>query len=383
MSCTLVFLFLVACNSGETDALDGVYSSDTAELYTNSTGTSDGDSNLDTQSSVMSTTNALISIPVEVSGDIASFLVTCSSEEGYPALEDLYAPSGERVLHWEDWYYSQNSLTEAFFFYYDENVFNWPIREEDGPLEEGTWQVVMAGLNNRGEYIDIDMNVTVQTRKDTDPDNGTVHARIVYTGGLDSDSTVVNAVELAVEGWRDIWALYGLTLEEEYATSDLDADLTSPGFNSPEYTQETAKTDGTQVTVFIGEEIDGDIHTYGVAGGIPGPLLASDRSAVVLSWLAHAGQDGAFDDDELRIFGESMAHEVGHYLGLFHPVESNYKAWDAIDDTMECSDMNTCDANLGTNLMYPYTLCGWQYCEIQETLSDGQVAVTQYYSGTL
>jgi hypothetical protein len=53
-----------------------------------------------------------------------------------------------------------------------------------------------------------------------------------------------------------------------------------------------------------------------------------------------------------------MAHEAGHYLGLFHPIElSNGQvvSVDPLTDTDECSTEVACVANpsLFNNLMYP------------------------------
>jgi len=83
--------------------------------------------------------------------------------------------------------------------------------------------------------------------------------------------------------------------------------------------------------------------------------------------------------------GETMAHEGGHYLGLFHPVEFSYDDWDAISDTPECASETDCDETLGTNLMYPYPVCDYYYtsCVKQDQLTDGQTGVWQRYIGTL
>ena len=90
---------------------------------------------------------------------------------------------------------------------------------------------------------------------------------------------------------------------------------------------------------------------------LPGTLLPGPRSVTLVGWLNHAGVDGVLDADEEQILAETIAHEVGHYVGLFHPVESDYDSWDAIPDTVECKEFYTCEQQLGKILMYPYPVC--------------------------
>ena len=81
--------------------------------------------------------------------------------------------------------------------------------------------------------------------------------------------------------------------------------------------------------------------------------------------------------------GETMAHEVGHYTGLYHPVESNYRAWDALDDTPECTRRRDCEDALGDNLMFPYSICDATSCLVTDQLSADQEGVLQRYVAAL
>ena len=85
------------------------------------------------------------------------------------------------------------------------------------------------------------------------------------------------------------------------------------------------------------------------------------------------------------MFGETLAHEIGHYSGLFHPVECDYDCtleWDALADTPECMGWRDCEAELGTNLMFPYPVCDFYGCTPAGDLSAAQVGVWQRYTGT-
>ena len=88
----------------------------------------------------------------------------------------------------------------------------------------------------------------------------------------------------------------------------------------------------------------------GIAGGVPGPafLGPSYRSGVAIATFEIS------EDDHL---GNVMAHEVGHYLGLFHSTEKDAIFHDTLDDTE--------DDDWG-NLMF------WGWSAEQELLSEGQ-----------
>ena len=103
----------------------------------------------------------------------------------------------------------------------------------------------------------------------------------------------------------------------------------------------------------------------GIAGGIPGPpwVHGTTHSAVIVNL------DGAWDWGGPFI-GQVIAHEVGHYLGLFHATENPDSAGypyggDPIGDTWEGDS---------GNLMY-WTASGGR------TLSSGQGGVIRRYPG--
>jgi hypothetical protein len=74
----------------------------------------------------------------------------------------------------------------------------------------------------------------------------------------------------------------------------------------------------------------GGSGVLGISGGIPG--------SPGLLGVTHAGVSVAYGllKDDAETLGIVMAHEGGHYLGLFHPTEATGKAFDPLDDTPEC-----------------------------------------------
>jgi hypothetical protein len=94
-----------------------------------------------------------------------------------------------------------------------------------------------------------------------------------------------------------------------------------------------ADADDKGVNFFFCEQLtsnDGGV-LLGISGGIPGPpsINTLPHGGVILS-LAHMGEDSS-------TFGETLAHEAGHYLGLFHLSESEGTSHDPLLDTPECS----------------------------------------------
>jgi hypothetical protein len=83
----------------------------------------------------------------------------------------------------------------------------------------------------------------------------------------------------------------------------------------------------------------GDGEPEAEAGGIPGPLGMHGTAG---SGIAIATD--MMDGDATRL-GRTLAHEIAHYLGLFHTSEADGSVFDALDDTPECRSDRDADRN--------------------------------------
>ncbi|VAX19546.1 hypothetical protein MNBD_NITROSPINAE02-46 [hydrothermal vent metagenome] len=130
------------------------------------------------------------------------------------------------------------------------------------------------------------------------------------------------------------------------------------------------------INVFLVRSI-GSAGILGISGGIPGPPVnGTPHSGVIVSTLG--GLSGLSSADR-RMQGNTMAHEMGHYYGLFHTTERSGTSFDPISDTAQCGKSRDSDGSGsmsaeecagagGDNLMF------WQapVSGLQTRLSAGQ-----------
>jgi hypothetical protein len=326
-----------------------------------------------------------VTVEVDVQGE-RSFLVTVESGQN-TALTRLVAPSGEMVVDGGYWYEQPYWYSEAIVGGAVDATFNWPVRGTDGPLEEGIYRATFEVYDSEYNYlVDHDVDVSTHLNSDDDVTSGFVRVLVVWADGVDDNPVAVEGTKKAVARWAEIWGQAGIGFDVSYVSSDIDANLSSPG-ESDALLEAGKLGDGGQMIVLVGDLVAGG-GTLGESGGIPGPLVATNHTGMVLGWLESAGTDGVFADEEVNVFAETMAHEMGHYLGLFHAFEQAdpetdvVSAWDALDDTPTCSDSAECEALFATNVMVPYTVYGEDDLPIPaDQLSPMQAQQMQHYTG--
>jgi hypothetical protein len=261
------------------------------------------------------------------------------------------------------------------------------VSDTDPPLSAGAYTVVLYVEESRTSALKPDVLVDTATLTKTDSDlrRGQLRAHIIFAAGVADDQEAVTGIEAALVRWQRVYAEVGIDLRTRTSSSDITAELETPAFNNDAVAAASQLSDGSELTVLLGESLPGGLIGY--SGGLPGGFFPSGTSAIVVSWLAASGPDARFSEDEIDSLGDVLAHEAGHYLGLFHPFaiygeSSPFRSWDAIDDTVECTTTNECEAALATNLMFPYVVTddAGQIVEHHE-VTPAQRSVLHRYGG--
>jgi hypothetical protein len=342
------------------------------------------------QATPVSSFSGSLRVDVLVEPDETALLATVVVEpEQLIFFERVIAPDGEVVFEASDYWDSPRTRTYAAFSA-SVVTLNWPIDARDRPLEAGWWRFDLQ-MGTASAPVE---TTVVLKRDDLRLGQGSLKVNVLLAGDLADQTELVRGTTAAIDWWRDeIYAPMGIELQAEISSWDGPQQLQAPGEGDAESYLALARAKALdEVNVVVVDRVLGAEDVLGVAGSIPGALAATDRSAVTASALEAAGANRTFTRVEERLFGETLAHEVAHYLGLFHPVELpkdffDPDTWDGLEDTPECAATRECESLLGANLMYPTPLCleetvdGCVEFLGQTVLTTDQIDVAHRYTG--
>lgn len=189
----------------------------------------------------------------------------------------------------------------------------WPVSEGEAG-EAGVLHLVSRRAEGQG-ILDLDLVVVGdQTISEQDLDEALVTAAQLYFDG--------NAAQLG-----------------DLRLHTVDADSALFPFEGEQLDALRASfvpDDPTAATVYVISDFIGLPGLLGTAGGVPGPngVSGTAASGVVVGVEGHRRLDGILDTVFL---GETIAHELGHQLGLFHTTEADGAFHDLAPDTAECT----------------------------------------------
>ena len=189
-----------------------------------------------------------------------------------------------------------------------------PIAYDTGADETGALHIVTR--RDDATEVVFDLNLFVVGDTDiTDEELAATIGRVeeVY---LAAGAPGVGVVEVWELDWPDIY---------------IDAE----GRDIHELRATTVGDDSGRLNVFFVQDFT-EVGTLGFAAGIPGPngVPGTAASGVVISVDTHLDDDGF--TLLTGLMGETLAHEIGHQIGLFHTTEAE-GGNDPIADTPDCT----------------------------------------------
>jgi hypothetical protein len=230
----------------------------------------------------------------------------------------------------------------------------------------GSWTSYLVG----SKVTSVDVSALVKTPSSAALTSGTLNANLFFVGvpGLTAASAPGNAnFQTVLSKVNTIYAQIGVQLgnltyidvtgQDAIAYTNLaDADLGT----MMKLSGHPQAIDGAINLFFVQSIVGGSLGGYiilGESAGIPGvPVRGSSGSGVGVTMA-----DFPANLDEIA---ETIAHESGHWLGLFHTTESSGTSFDPLPDTPQCPaatydlnhdnivDATECAAVDGTNLMF-------------------------------
>ena len=133
-----------------------------------------------------------------------------------------------------------------------------------------------------------------------------------------------------------IYSNNGITLSVKDTITISESQYATVSSSFIDSTTSALVSQGSEDTVnlfFVEDQPSSETAILGVSAGIPGTMnIASSWNGVINYLSAHATGSTL----NIQVLGETVAHEMGHWLGLFHTTEAAGSSFDPLSDTAQC-----------------------------------------------
>ena len=200
-----------------------------------------------------------------------------------------------------------------------------------------------------------------------------------------------NDIASALFVMSNIYSNNGITLSVKDTITISESQYATVSSSFIDSTTSALVSQGSDETVnlfFVEDQPSSETSILGVSAGIPGTMsIASSWNGVINYLSAHA--TGSTLNSQL--LGETVAHEMGHWLGLFHTTEAAGASFDPLSDTAQCPSSldgdndgkvyaEECDGYGADNLMFwtTWSTSSQAAGKTQENLSTEQQYILKY-----
>ena len=162
-------------------------------------------------------------------------------------------------------------------------------------------------------------------------------AKITVQPYITGSTWSANDIASALSVMSNIYNTNGITLSLKDTITISESQYATVSSSFTDSTTSALVSQGSKDTVnlfFVEDQPSSETALLGVSAGLPGTMgIASSWNGVINYLSAHA--TGSTLNSQL--LGETAAHEMGHWLGLFHTTEANGTSFDPLSDTAQCA----------------------------------------------
>ncbi|MGQ0507576.1 MAG: hypothetical protein ACT4TC_19915 [Myxococcaceae bacterium] len=286
---------------------------------------------------------------VDIPGDAVSFtIVLRGSVGGTSVVSRLTSPSGELLFDLDNYLQSKVRILPV-------NDGDFGMLFPNSPrvaIQVGSYKFTVVNENGTGSG---DVSVLIKRGPAGPLSQGKLDLNLWFAGltGISAVNAATNPqIQAMLNELRRIYATVKITVGD-VSYFDVPASAaatfavidTTDGKDSElrRLFEVSAGAPNNRMNFFLVREIKGGgagFTILGVAGGIPGIPFeqGTNASGVAVTALDLGATGGA------EAVARTMAHEGGHWLGLWHTSEQNGQMFDPLSDTLECPAAK--DANM-------------------------------------
>ena len=371
-NCILLFccliLFLISCANND--------SSSGSSSSSETTSTSDNSTSSYSVSEITQTNegDGYLSGSFEVPSNGISFMLgTFMDNNSVVGFNSLTDPDGTNILSSSSALYNYSSGRLGGYGFASVLV----PQTSNFSAKAGTWTFK--------NYANDSVKLTIRTG--STPSVATINVQPYITGTTWSANDIASALTVMAS----IYDNNGITLSVKNTITISDSQYAIVSSSFIDATTSSLVSQGSEDTVnlfFVDDQPSGETAILGVSAGIPGSMsIASSWNGVINYLSAHATGSTL----NSQVLGETVAHEMGHWLGLFHTTEAAGSSFDPLSDTAQCpisldgdSDgkvyAEECEGYGADNLMFwtTWSTSSQAAGKTQEKLSTEQQYILKY-----